>query len=151
MRRFASAALFALLALTVIAAPTSAGHGWCRSDPVVFIDNRIVDVWVTAPLLAPLKVTGPNQVVITTPTDVDGYLVLADLGFGRGEDVTFQTSPNLHRTANGVEVQVAVYVPSRDTSMFVGVEFAPDIVGLLAPTKASGTANQWVVLNTVLR
>lgn len=151
MKRFTIAVGLALLALSVVAVPASAGHGWCRSDPVVLIDGRIVDIWVTGPLTAPLKVTGPNQIVITTPPDVESYLILKDLGFGKGEEVTFRTSPRLKPTSQGVDVEVAVYVPSWDSSMSIGVEFAPDIIGNLAPSRATGTANEWVVLKTVLR
>lgn len=151
MRRLIMTFALIILAFTLTSAPASAGYGWCRTDPVVLIDGRIVNVTVTGPLLAPLKVTGPNQMVIRTPEDVDSYLVLKDLGFGRGEVVSFETTPRLKKTDQGIEVEVAVYVPARDSSMFVGVEFAPHIVGLLAPSKAEGTANEWVVLRTVLR
>ena len=150
MKKFVSAAVLALLTLSVAAAPTSAGLGWCRSDPVLLIDGHIVDIWVTGPLLAPLKVTGPNQIVVTTPEGVDSYLILKTIGFGRGEKVTLKTSPELERTAQGVEVEVAVYVPARDSSMPVGIEFAPNIIGLLNPERAYGTANEWVILRTVL-
>lgn len=151
MRRLVTALVLAAVALAVVTAPTSAGYGWCRTDPVVLIDGRIVNITVTGPLLAPLKVTGPNQVVVRTPEDVDSYLILADLGFGRGEVVSFERTPRLQKTEQGIEVEVAVYVPARDSSMFVGVEFAPNVVGLLAPSKAEGTANEWVVLRAVLR
>lgn len=150
MKRFASAAVLALLALSVAAAPTSAGHGWCRSDPVLLIDDHIVDIWVTGPLLTPLMVTGPNQIVVTTPPGIDSYLVLKTVGFGRGEEVTLKTSPRLKRTSQGIEVEVAVYVPAIDSSMPIGIEFAPNIIGLLAPARAEGTANEWIVLRTVL-
>jgi hypothetical protein len=136
--------------LPVVSAPASAGFGWCRSDPVVLIDGHIADIFVTGPLTAPLQVTGPNEIVITTPPDVDSYLVLSTLGFGRGEIVRFETSPSLKRTASGVEVKVAVYVPATDSSMPVGVEFAPDVVGVLWPERVEGTANSWVVLRTVI-
>jgi hypothetical protein len=35
--------------------------------------------------------------------------------------------------------------------MPIGIEFAPDLIGILLPARAEGTANSWVVLNTVLR
>ena len=150
MKRLATAAIVALLALTVAAAPASAGFGWCRSDPLVQIDGHLVDIFVSAPLLAPLKVTGPNQIVVTTPAGVESRLILKTLGFGKGEKMTFKTSSALKTTAQGVEVQVAVYVPSGDSSMPVSVEFAPDVLGILAPARAEGSANEWVVLRTIL-
>jgi hypothetical protein len=151
MKRLRVAAILTILVLMVSAAPVSAGFGWCRSDPVVLIDGHIVDIWVTAPLLAPLMVTGPNTIVITTPPEVDSQLVLKTLGFGKGEVVRFETSPRLKVSEQGMEVEVAVYVPATDSSMPVGVEFAPDLVGILMPARAEGTANSWVVLDTVLR
>ena len=151
MKRIGTALVLATLVLMIGAAPTSAGFGWCRSDPVVLIDGHIVDIWVTAPLLAPLKVTGPNTIVIKTPPGVDSHLVLKTLRFGKGEIVRFETSPRLKVSEQGTEVQVAVYVPAIDSSMPIGIEFAPDLIGILLPARAEGTANSWVVLNTVLR
>lgn len=154
MRRFAVGALLALLSLSMVAAPATpaaAGFGWCRSDPIVLIDGHIADIFLTAPLTAPLKVTGPNQFVITTPEGVDAHLILALIGFGRGEVVRFETSPELQRQANGqIEIEIAAYVPARDSSMPVGLEFAPNIVGLLWPERVEGTANSWLVLRTLL-
>src|SRR5690606_4355013 len=150
MKRLAFAALLAVLSLSVVSAPTTAGFGWCRSDPIVLIDGHIADIFVTGPLTAPLNVTGPNQIVITTPPGVTRYLVLSTLGSGRGAAVRFQTSNELKRTPRGVEIEVAVFVPSRASSMDVGVEFAPNLIGLLAPERASGKANSWVVLRTVI-
>jgi hypothetical protein len=135
-----------LLALQVQGA--TAGLGWCRSDPVVTIDGRLADIFVSAPLDAPLKVTGPTKIVVTVPVGVEARLVLADLGFGKGEEVSFAQSRALKKTATGIEVQVAVYVPATDGTMPVKVEFAPGLLGLLRPASAQGTANAWVVLNT---
>jgi hypothetical protein len=122
--------------------------GWCRTDPIVMINGQLADVFVSAPLTAALKVTGPTQVNITVPVGVNAKLVLADLGFGKGEVVTFTESSTLRKTVQGVEVIVAVYVPATDGAMPVRVEFAPRLVGLLAPTRAEGTANAWVSLKS---
>jgi hypothetical protein len=114
------------------------------------IDGAIADVFVSAPLTAPLKVTGPTEVVITVPEGVETAVVLTDLGFGRGETVTFKESARLRRTADGVQLKVAVRVPARDDEMPVRVEFAPRILGILWPDSAEGTANDWVVLRTTI-
>ena len=149
-RRAQLCSALALLALSlVLAVPgVGAGRGWCRSDPVVLIDGEVADVFVLAPLDAPLKVTGPTEIVITTPVGVEADLVLAGPGFGQGEEVRFAESRRLRRTATGIEVEVKVYVPATDDAMPVLVEFAPRIVGILWPASAEGTANAWVTLRT---
>ena len=131
---------------TVMAPEAAAYRTWCRSDPIVMIDGVLVDIFVSAPPDAPLNVTGPTEVVVTVPRGVDAVLVVTDLGFGRGERVRFEESGALKASEDGIEVRVEVYVPSRDDDMPVLVEFAPRIIGLLAPTSAEGTANYWIRL-----
>jgi hypothetical protein len=149
LRRPSLVPALALVVLAfVLAAPGAAAvKGWCKTDPVIMVDGQIADVFVSAPLYAPLKVTGPTQIVVTVPVGVDAWLVASDLGFGRGEVVTFAESSDLQRTATGVEVEVAVYVPAT-TAMPVRVEFAARLLGILAPAWAEGTANAWVSLKT---
>jgi hypothetical protein len=76
--------------------------------------------------------------------------VLKDLGFGKGEEVTFQESAKLKATEDGIEVVVKVMVPASEDDMPVRVEFAPRVVGVLQPASAEGTANEWVTLRTSL-
>jgi hypothetical protein len=140
----------ALLLIGTTVAGAAASKGWCRTDPVVLIDGAIADIFVSAPLTAPLQVTGPTEVVVTVPVGVETAVVLTDLGFGRGETVTFKESKRLRRTAEGVQVKVAVRVPARDDAMPVRVEFAPRILGILWPDSAEGTANDWVVLRSTI-
>ena len=149
-RRGGVALALALLLVGTTVAGTVASKGWCRTDPVVLIDGAIADVFVSAPLTAPLKVTGPTEVVITVPEGVETAVVLTDLGFGRGETVTFKESARLRRTADGVQLKLAVRVPARDDEMPVRVEFAPRLLGILWPDSAEGTANDWVVLRTTI-
>ncbi len=143
-----------VLALVVLAlAPardTAAAVQWCRTDPVVSIGGDVADIFVAAPFDAPLKVTGPNQVVVVVPNGVPAHLVLKDLGFGKGEEVTFQESAKLKATEDGIEVVVKVMVPASEDDMPVRVEFAPRVVGVLQPASAEGTANEWVTLRTSL-
>jgi hypothetical protein len=134
------------LVLALTAHDAGATRGWCKSDPIVLIDGRLADIFVSAPLDAPLKVTGPTRVVVTVPVGVAADLVISDLGFGKGEEVSFAASSELRKTAKGTEVKVAVYVPATDGAMPVAVEFAPRLVGILAPVRAEGTANEWVSL-----
>ena len=149
-RRFISAALFAALAPVVAARRVDAGRAWCRTDPVVSIAGDVADIFTSAPLTAPLLVTGPTEIVVTVPEGVPAAVVLTDLGFGKGEVISFQESSKLRATDRGVEVLIKVRVPATDDTMPVRVEFAPRIIGILWPASAEGTANSWVVLRTEL-
>ena len=131
-----------------LAQSASASKAWCRTDPVIMVDRYVTDVFVSGPLSALLTVTGPTEIVVTVPTGVDASLVLADLGFGRGTNVSFKESKSLKRDKQGVEIKVAVFVPSSDEDMPVRVEVAPRILGLLSPASTEGTANEWIVMRT---
>ena len=129
--------------------PALAGRGWCRSDPVVLIDGVLADVFTSGPLDALLTVTGPTQIVITTPQDVTISLAIPGLGFGRGERVTFQRSKKLKSTNEGIELKIAVFVPAKK-DFEVTVDFAPRVVGILKPRSADGRSNDWIDLSTKL-
>ena len=146
--RWALAILAVLMALSSSAA--SASVGWCRTDPVIMVDGVIADVFVSAPLDALLKVTGPNHIVITTPAKVDAVLSVSTLGFGRGEIVEFEQSRRLKATDDGIELRIQVFVPATDDQMPVLVEFAPRLLGILAPVASEGTANDWISFRVVL-
>ncbi len=94
--------------------------------------------------------TGPTQIVVTTPRDVHAVLILSTLGFGRGEVVAFEQSPSLKISAEGIDLRIQVFVPATDDAMPVLVEFAPRILGILAPVTAEGTANDWISFRVVL-
>lgn len=145
-----SALALAALALVLAVPGATAGHGWCRSDPLLSIDGDLADLFVLAPLEAPLLVTGATEIVVTVPKDVRIKLSVAGPGFGRGENVRFAESSALRRTAEGMEITVKAYVPARDDAMPVRLEFAPRVVGILWPASAEGTANAWVTLKTKL-
>lgn len=143
--------VFAALAATLIApSGTAMGTiGWCKSDPLVQIGPNVVDIILSAPLNAPLKVTGPNEIVVIVPTTVSAHSVSL-VGFGRGEVVSIEHSNKLKVTEDGIEVVVRAFVPSFDDTMPVVVDFAPNALGLLRPASAQGVANTWITLETVL-
>jgi hypothetical protein len=142
--------LAALAAILVAPSSTSAATiGWCHSDPVVVIGPNVVDIVLSAPLNAPLKVTGPNEIVVTVPESVS-VASLSLVGFGRGEVVSIVHSSELAVTDAGIEVMVQAFVPATDSTMPVVLDFAPNVVGLLFPTSAQGFANSWITLRTVL-
>jgi hypothetical protein len=119
--------------------------GWCRSDPLILIEGVVVDIFCTAPLTAPLYVTGPTEIVVSVPVGVQPTLVLAGVGFGRGEIVRFEERNRLQQSAEGLEVEVEVYVPA-SSELPIGVELARNLVGILDPTVAEGVTNQWISL-----
>jgi hypothetical protein len=141
----------AILVLSLTAQAAAAGVGWCRSDPLVAIGGEVADVFVAAPPDAPLRVTGPTQIVVTVPKrGVSAELVLATVGFGHGEEVTFVESSHMKVTDAGIGVRIDVFVPANDDAMPVRVEFAPRVVGILNPAAAEGVANTWVTVATAL-
>src|SRR5689334_11274615 len=85
----------------------SAGRAWCRSDPVALIDGQLADIFSSAPLDAPLHVTGPTQIVVTAPQGVNALLASPGVGFGRGENVRFAHSRKLKQTARGIQLKIA--------------------------------------------
>ncbi len=143
----AAAFLAPLLAVGILvwsAGEVTASRVWCRTDPVVSIDGQLADIFVAAPL----RVTGPNRVLVMVPVGVDAELVATDLGFGQGTNVAFAESAALRTTARGFQVRIRVYVPARD-AMPVRLEFAHRLGQLLSPATARGTANTWVTLQAV--
>jgi hypothetical protein len=147
MRRLLIAILLLMLALLLPATPAGATKSWCRSDPLVLIDGEFADIFVSGPPEAPLVVTGPTQIVVRVPRGVAASLVVADLGFGRGTEVSFAESRALRVTEHGIEVRIDVYVPAEDDTMPIRVEFAPRIIGILWPSQVEGAANEWVTLD----
>jgi hypothetical protein len=142
--------LAALAAVLIAPSGTvTATIGWCKSDPLVQIGPNVVDIILSAPLNAPLKVTGPNEIVIIVPETVSATAVRL-VGFGQGEVVSIDHSHKLKVTEDGIEVVVRAFVPSIDDTMPVVLDFAPNILGLLNPASAQGFANTWITLETVL-
>ena len=149
-RRFvmAAAVILAASGMTFTGSTADAGKGWCRVDPVVIIDGQIADIFVGSTLSALTSTTGPIKVVVTVPEGAKTTYVISDLGFLRGYDFRFATSPDLEKTADGVPVRVAVYVPAKSDSLPITVYFSPRLLGLLWPASADGHANSWVTVNS---
>lgn len=147
LRRLLLALALSVSALAVTTSGAFAGRLWCPTDPVVIINGNVADVFVSSTVLASLSVTGPTQVVITVPDGVS-TLGIPDLGFLRGEVLTFKHSSDLQVTPDGIQMQIAVYVPA-GASLPVKVDFAPRILGILWPSSAIGTSNQWITLKVL--
>ena len=78
------------LALALLVQPAAAGRLWCKADPVVSLDQRLVSISVAIPAESLLAVNGPTSITIKAPPSVSRVLVVNDLGFmGYGTIVTF--------------------------------------------------------------
>ncbi len=144
------ALLFSMVTLALAVPSASAGVGWCRDDPVVVVDGQIANIYVSAQFEDLSKVTGPTEIVISTPVGVDLALAVAGPGFGYGEHVSFVESKSLQVNSEGIEVRIKVRVPAGSDAMPIRIEFAPKVVGVLHPAAAEGTANDWISLRTLL-
>jgi len=114
------------------------------------VNGNITDIFVSAPADALLVVTGPTQIVVTTPPDVDAVLIVSTLGFGRGENVEFEQSRSVKIRDEGIELQIQVFVPATDDQLPVLVEFSPRLTDILSPVTSEGTANDWISFRVVV-
>jgi hypothetical protein len=94
-------------------------------------------------------VTGPTQIVISTPKSVTISLAIPGIGFLRGENVSFKRSRKLAKSADGIELKIALLVPAGD-DFPVGVDFAPRVLGILKPESTEGRTNRWIKMSTRL-
>ena len=131
---------------------TEAARGWCLADPIVLIDGQLSDIFVQSDLAMLTTATGPLKMLITLPTNSTGSVVLTDVGYLRGYDITFKHSASLKKTKRHTQVQVSVYAPS-SRDLPVTVNFAPrnlsrGVIALLVAEYESGSSNSWVRLTT---
>jgi hypothetical protein len=150
-RTFAAVAAGAMLAGAGVRS-ASAGRSWCRVDPVVLIDGQLADIFVASDLAMLLKATGPVKMKISIPADSKGWVVLTDLGFGKGYDIDWVKTSSLKRAEGRTPVKVEVYAPAKDSRLPVTVTFAPRSLGsslkdILFGMSASGNANSWIALH----
>ncbi len=143
----AFALVIIVAALTMPSA--TAGVAWCRSDPIVVIDDQVADLFVDIRFDDLPSIKGRTEIVIFTPVDVTTRLATPGIGHGHGENVRFEESASLEKTEKGIEVRIGVYVPAHDR-IRVRVHFAPNVVGVLKPASARGEANEWITLGARL-
>jgi hypothetical protein len=86
--------------------------GWCRRDPILEIDGKLVriDVYSTKKILD--VATGPTILRVHLPDQVDHRILAKDEGFGRGWDIAFRSQESLKANYDGIEIQVNVFVPT---------------------------------------
>ena len=152
IRLFLALAIFAGLAAGFQPSKTEAARGWCLTDPVIMVDGQLADVFVSSQLAMLTSANGPIKMVITIPTGSKGIVILTDVGFLRGYEITFKHSSSLKRTKTHTPVTVSVYAPSKK-ALPVTVTFAPrtlshGLIAVLFGMSASGSSNSWVNLST---
>jgi hypothetical protein len=153
MKRLALVAALSIFAALIAAAPVGAGISWCRADPVFSLDGKVGHVYLSTHDGLQHLNNSSLDVVIAHPHKVATKLIAIDGGFGQGMSVNFREtkkdSTDLVKTPAGYEIEVWTYVPARDSSMPILVEFAPGD-GNVVTASVIGTANQWIVLRTIL-
>jgi hypothetical protein len=129
-----------------------AARRWCMMDPVVIIDGRLADVFLSSDIKLLLTASGPSIIRVGLPVGSKGMVLLNDLGFGlRGYDIKFVTDSSLESTTRHTQVSIAAYVPSREDDLPLQVTFAPrsldsSLKQILFGTSAEGVVNEWVNL-----
>jgi hypothetical protein len=136
--RVLGAATWIFLFLTILAPlhmtqTTQAGGSlWCKTDPLVSLNGHLVLIATSIPSEYMAQVNGPIEIQIASPPDVDGAVLLNDLGFnGLGSMVTFVDEGV--RTRDSIPIEIRVIVPM---SLTQG-EVAPVKVDVLAFSFAS--------------
>jgi hypothetical protein len=132
--------------------PSAAGRLWCRADPVVSLDDRLVSISVAIPVEDLLRVTGPTSIQIKAPRDVDRRLIVNDLGFlGYGTVITFVDGGGSVKDAT-FPVEVRVSVPIDRTGLATRDDVPLQVTVMPdnhLPTTAVGTTTMTIVTVTV--
>lgn len=90
MRRlFVMSVLLSILATLIVAQPAGATL-WCKADPVVRLNGRLVDITIAIPVEYVPLVNGPVDYEIQTPNGTTRQVVVSDpVGFGKGTVIRF--------------------------------------------------------------
>jgi hypothetical protein len=110
---------FGALALPLTFATSSpyqveARINWCRRDPILKIDDKLVRIDVYSKKQILDVVTGPTKLRVFVPKQVDFSVVAQDEGFGQGWDISFDSQEQLRvdKDKGTVEIRVEVFVPT---------------------------------------
>jgi len=142
--------LVASVALPQVAQTAQAGGLlWCKADPIVSLDGRLVDITVSVPLSYQLRVNGPTQIQIKTPASVNRVVILNDLGFNlRGSPVTFVDGGEVADGRIPVEIEATVPMNLADGEVApMEVTVSPDNA---LPTTVEGTNMRTVVHTSIM-
>ena len=88
--------------------------GWCRRDPILQINDKLVrvDVYSTKQILD--AATGPTELRVFVPKQVDFSIVAQDEGFGQGWNIRFDRQEDLKfdKDNDTIQIRVGVFVPT---------------------------------------
>jgi hypothetical protein len=110
LRRCSTIGIFLVLALVLNSPLVEAGRLWCKADPVVTIDERVVSISLAIPLEYLLLVDGPTVVEITIPESVDRQVIVNDVGFLHGSIVTFKDGGTVKDSQIPVQINASVSI-----------------------------------------
>lgn len=102
---------------------------WCKTDAVVMLDNRVVDITLAIPLEFLLLVNSPSVIEITTPPSIDRQPIVNDIGFLHGSIVTFKDGGGVVRDGRiPVEINPSVSVDKSRLVPGKSVPFKIDVL-----------------------
>ena len=144
------ALLLAAAVLLLLAPDAAAFRQWCRTDPIVRIGGKTVNIFVSSDPAILGRALGPTEVVIGVPKGVATEVIMTDDGFGYGETVRFVQTPK-PRSKKGtgpIDVAVGAFVPAADGTLPVLVEFIPQDGA--PPVTVEGLTNTWITLRATV-
>ncbi len=152
MRRLVVTTGIVLGAVFGLATPASAALGWCRADPVITLNDAVVDVSVAIPLKYTALVNGPVQYEIQTPMSTERHVILNDVGYnGYGSKVIFKDGSGTVQDGQ-IPTTVRVYIPIDKQRLAPG-EVVPAELTIIADDVTvlveQGTSSQLTV-NTLI-
>lgn len=153
IRRFGVCILIPLLIMLSLAFPAKASWSWCKSDPIVALDGRLVDIQVDIPLEYVPLVNGPTSFEIQRPKSVESTVLVSDLGYmGQGTRVYFTDGAGVIKE-NEFATKIQVKVPI-DKSRLADGEVVPAIVTITAdnagPVVVEGTSDMTAAKITII-
>lgn len=144
MNRFGVCILLPLLIILSLAPPAQASWSWCKSDPIVTLDARLVDIQVDIPLEYVPLVNGPTSFEIQRPKLVESAVIVSDMGYmGYGTRIQFTDGAGVIKE-NEFATKIQVKVPI-DKSRLADGEVVPAKVTVTtdnaSPVVVEGTSD----------
>jgi len=140
MKKMSVTTTLALLLVLILGSTVAyAAFHWCPDDPVLSIGGTEVHVIVAIPDGTQELVSGPVQVKVYVPRNVDAYVIEYGDGFGQGEKVTIISNKKPVEPGEPIEVEVEVKV---STTAKIPVRVTIRAPGTKERTE--GSSNTWV-------
>lgn len=150
--RLAGGAALAAVPARRLAGEVGAARTWCRCDPTVRVDGKVVHLYVSGLLDVKYDVAGPTKVVIHVPPKVSYALLEQDAGFGKGYAISFVADSKLTADSKQVNIAADVYVPTTTSGKGqpILVEWILDGTVQVA-AKKEGVTNTWITAATKIK